>query len=187
MTTISRALVTIKHNATTIFDETRGLQLAGVTRDGVEVTTGKSTKDYLAVGAKSLQSIKDKISAEFDLRSRINRANTETIVSFNGKDMSIQDALTYRTHILPKLVELRDRLMRDLANARSKYSDLERDYDSKARKVDNDAEYKKLIERKEKPTIIDTQDEIDGLNAEIKFFELEFDAILTEKNPTISI
>ncbi|AZU98614.1 hypothetical protein vBAbaMPhT2_189 [Acinetobacter phage vB_AbaM_PhT2] len=185
MTTIARALVTLKRNRAVFADDLREMRFCGVFRNGLETSTGIKTAEFVEQSRKNVQSVKDKLTAEFDLRVKINKANFETMVDVGDKRMSINDALTYRTHILPQLKALHSRLVKELAAARSSFINIERDYDAKVAKFANDDEFKQLLEQREKPSIMDIQKEIDELKTTIDFFDLEFDAILTETNPTV--
>ncbi|EQA7786717.1 hypothetical protein ACX818_001306 [Acinetobacter baumannii] len=187
MTTISRALVTIKHSKAQFGSTLRDMKFSGVFRNGTEISTGIKAAEFTEQSRKNYQSITDKLNAEFDLRCKVNKANFENEVEVNGKKMTINDALTYRTHILPQLKLLHSTMSKELAAARSLFISTERDFDIKMSKVSADDELKTLMEKREKPTILDIQKQVDELKKEIDFFELEFDAILTERNPLIVI
>ena len=62
---------------------------------------------------------------------------------------------------------------------------LENEYNQKLLNAKDDEEFKSLLEKRDKPTILNTEDEILELKRKIDFFDLEFDAILTEVNPLI--
>lgn len=183
MTTISRALVTIKHFKDKFNASFRDVQFSGVFRGGKEIATGLDTKEFIDRSRRDLQSIQDKIEADFELRRKVNAANNTTMVEVAGKTMSISDALTYRMHVLPNLKQLYESLRNDIRNARSSYADLERNYQNKIDKADD--ELRAIIEKREKPEIMKMDDVLEELKAKIDFFDLEFDAILTEKNPQI--
>lgn len=187
MTTIARALVTLKRNKVSFDENLREMTFCGVFRNGVEISTGIKTAEFVDKSRKNIQSIKDKLDAEFDLRKKVNKANFETMVTVGKEQMSINDALTYRTHILPRLKALYTRLVKELASARATFASIERDYEVKLSKAAHDDELKQLMEKREKPTIMEIQEQIDELKSTIDFFDLEFDAILTETNPTIVI
>lgn len=185
MTTIARALVTIKRNKAVFAENLREMTFCGVFRNGVEISTGIKTAEFVETSRKNVQSVKDKLASEFELRKKVNKANFETMVAIGNETMSINDALTYRTHILPQLKVLHTRLVKELASARATYINIERDYEVKLSKAAHDDELKQLMEKREKPTIMEIQEQIDELKTKIDFFDLEFDAILTETNPTI--
>lgn len=187
MSTIARGLVTLKHNKPVLADALRNARFSGVFVNGTEVSTGTEVKKFNEDARKSFQSIRDKIEAEFDLRKRINKANVENTVMVGEIEMSINDALTYRTHIVPQLKQLLQKLKTELAGARSVYSDKERAFSDKLVRTGDDAELRALLETREKPSILDIQEQIDNLTKEIQFFDVEFDAVLTEKNPVIAI
>lgn len=187
MSTIARGLVTLKHNKQILADALRLARFSGVFRNGNEAHTGTETKKFTEDSRKAAQSIRDKIDAEFDLRKRINAANVTNTVQVGSKVMSINDALTYRTHILPQLKQLHAKMTRDLAAARSTYTDLDREFSTKLTRTNDDKEFVALLERREKPSLLDIQEQIDALAKEIEFFDVEFDAVLTEKNPSIVI
>ncbi len=187
MTTIARALVTIKRSKNLFIEALRDSVFSGVIRNGVEISTGLKTKEFSEKSHTALQSINDRLDTEFKLRCQINRANFETKIKIGDQEMSINDALTYRTHILPNLRALHQRLVKDLSASRSSFSTLEREFDAKFSKASSDDELKTLLEKRERPSIFDIQQQIDVLKEKIDFFDLEFDAILTENNPIITI
>lgn len=183
MTTISRALVTIKHFKEKFNSSLRDACFSGVFRGGKEIATGLDTKEFIERARRDLQSIQDKIQADFELRCKVNAANNATMIEVAGQTMSISDALTYRMHVLPNLKQLYESLRNDIRNARSSYADLERTYQNKIDKCDD--EMRALIEKREKPEIMKMDEVLEELKTKIDFFDLEFDAILTEKNPQI--
>ncbi|ADG60046.1 tail fiber protein [Acinetobacter phage Acj9] len=187
MTTITRALVTLKHGKDQFTEALREARFSGVFRNGTEISTGTDTAKFKEASRKTVQSLTDKLEAEFELRRKVNKANATTMVKIGDKEMTIADALTYRTHILPQLKALHQRLVKDLAANRALYTNTEREYDMKLSKSQNDEDLKVLLEKREKPSILDTEAEIAKLKTQIDFFGLEFDAILTEKNPLIVI
>lgn len=187
MTTISRGLVTIKHFRTTFAEALQSAVFSGVFRNGTELKTAKKVSDFTNESRKSIQSIKDKLESDFNLRCKINKANSENYIEIDGRKMTISDALTYRQHILPQLKVLHLRLIKDLQDARKHYTVLEREYAAALASAKDDTELKTLVERREKPSILDIQSEIDSIKSKIDFFDLEFDAILTETNPLIKI
>lgn len=188
MTTIARGLVTIKRFRAGFNETLRGMIFSGVFRNGTEISTAKKITEFCDESRKNIQSIRDKLDADFELRCKINKANYTNVIEIGGRTMTINDALTYRQHTLPQLKVLHARLVKDLQSARSMFTQLERDFDIKlANTKADDIELKNLLEKREKPSILDIQTQIDELKAQIDFFDLEFDALLTERNPLIVI
>lgn len=186
-TSIARALVTIKHFKEKFQNDLHSLNFSGVFRNGVDIATGVEKTEFAGTVRKDLQSIKDKIEADFQLRCQVNKANHENTIEVDGKTMTINDALTYRMHVLPQLRLLLDKLQRDLSSARATYRSAENEYQKRLAAAEGEEELVKVIERKDKPEIFQIQSEIDDLKKRIDFFDLEFDALLTEKNPVIFI
>lgn len=186
MTTIARALVTIKHFQTNFNKTILEGRYSGVVRNGVETTTGKKANEFESDSRKSIQSALDQIESDFKLRCAINTANHTNTIVVGNREMSISDALTYRTHTLPLLVKLRTRLAAALRSAQSEYQRLEDAHQANIKSAGND-EVKALLEKTDKPSILDIQKQIDELDEKINFFNLEFDALLTEKNPAIQL
>ncbi|AEJ90204.1 tail fiber protein [Acinetobacter phage ZZ1] len=186
MTTIARGLVTLKRNKVSFTSDLRDAAFSGVFRNGVEISTARPVKEFSEGSRRNIQSFKDRLAEEFKLRCAINRANAKHTIQIGNMEMSINDALTYRTHVLPQLKALYAKMQKDLAANRSLFVQVEREFDAKMLKTpSDDAEFKTLLEKREKPTILDIQEELDEIKKTIDFFELEFDAILTENNPLI--
>ena len=185
MTTVARGLVTLKHNKVKFTEDLIKSTFSGVFRNGVDVSTAIETKAYSETTRKNIQSFKDRINEEFNLRKKINKANFNTKIKVGDEEMSINDALTYKTHILPQLKHLYNHLLTDLTKKRNLFVDLENEYNQKLLNAKDDEEFKSLLEKRDKPTILNTEDEILELKRKIDFFDLEFDAILTEANPLI--
>lgn len=186
MTTISRGLVAIKHFKSGFQKFLQDSRFSGVIRNGVETTTGVKAADFKENVRKSVQSGLDQIEADFKLRCQINKANHDNKIVIDGREMTISDALTYRTHTLPLIIDLRSRLVSALRNAQIEYQKLDATYQESLKKSNSD-EMKELLEKTEQPTILEMQGQIDDLDKKISFFSLEFDALLTEKNPLIII
>lgn len=186
MTTVARGLVTIKHFKKSFSDFLTNSRFSGVIRNGVETTTGKKANDFASESRKAIQSAEDQIQSDFKLRCAINKANHENTVVVGTKEMSISDALTYRTHTLPLVVQLRQRLATSLKSAQDDFQRKDAEYQDKLKNATSEA-MKALLEDTDRPTIVDLKSKISELDLEINFFKLEFDAVLTEKNPMISV
>ena len=186
MSTISRALVSIKHfnqQFTKFLSETK---FSGVSRKGVEISTGKKVNEFTEESRKAIQSAKDKIKSDFELRCKVNTANNTTKVKVGKQEMTISEALIYRTHTLPYIKNLRDKMYSSYISSLEQFKVLDIEFSNKILQQTNE-DMKALLEKTERPTVIDIKKDIDELDEMINFFDLEFDAILTETNPQVIV
>lgn len=184
---VSRALVTIKHFNEN-FDKNLNVTFSGVIRGNQEVNSGTELKEFKAKCNGNYQSITDKLENEFKLRKAIHDANSKKTISIDGIEMTINDMLIYRQHILPKLSILRKQLKSELANNRRLYLSASDSYSKSLASIDKaDDEAVKFLDKREKPSLFSLEEKIEDLDKKIEFFETEFDAVLTEVNPTLII
>lgn len=184
---VSRALVTIKHFNEN-FDKNLNVTFSGVIRGNQEVNSGTELKEFKVKCNGNYQSISDKLENEFKLRKAIHDANSKKTISIDGVEMTINDMLIYRQHILPKLSILRKQLKSELANNRRLYLSASDSYSKSLASIDKaDDEAVKFLDKREKPSLFSLEEKIEELDKKIEFFETEFDAVLTEVNPTLII
>lgn len=184
---VSRALVTIKHFNEN-FDKSLNVTFSGVIRGNQEVNSGTELKEFKAKCNGNYQSITDKLENEFKLRKAINAANSSKIISIDGVDMTINEMLIYRQHILPKLISFRNQLKNDIMRDRRLYLNMSESYNKSLSSIDKaDDESVKFLDKREKPSLFSLEEKLEELDKKIEFFETEFDAVLTEVNPTLTI
>lgn len=154
---------------------------------------GNSIKDEDAKIAKVYKSVTDKVDEAFRLRKGINEINAKTKIDVGFGELSIQDALAYKLYVIPakeqilkRLVDDRNVAVREYREAKMAYDTELRNLESKASKDSSD-DINLLIEMKKKqePVVHTMEAEIDKLRAEIEYFESEFDAVMSELNPTL--
>lgn len=152
---------------------------------------GSKVKDAKDLIDKSYQSITDKINEVFRLRKGINAVNANTTITIDGiGEMSILDALSYKVYIIPMKRDLLNKLVQDRSSLVIEYRKTKATYDTELTALESRAgkeDMVALIEHKKKhePKIVVLENEIEALRKEIDFFETEFDAVMSELNPTL--
>jgi hypothetical protein len=194
---IHRALAELKLMDKKILSKIQGLNIAGGLRDGI--VNNHYKENEFADGVKAdYQSINDLIKRKVDIKNAVVKANAETIVSVNGKEMSIAQAIHFRDVIILKK-ELYTRLERSNASVKSavdehnnKIEETAIQLAEKALGKDNvkitDNEAVAITEpymKKYRVEFIDplsVEDEIKKLKEEVEGYEIEIDAALSEIN-----
>lgn len=160
----------------------------------VEVTNktldGKIIKNEKENVQKVFQSVNDKINESFRLRQGINAVNAVTQIDVGNGQMTIQDALAYKLYIIPAKKNLLNKLVNDRNVAVNEYKKAKASFDSDLSTLESRNEkddVSALIEHKKKqePKIHSYDEEIEKIRAEVEYFESEFDAVMSELNPTL--
>lgn len=151
---------------------------------------GKTVKTEQEATKKAYQSLNDKVNEAFRLRQGINLVNANTKIDVGNGEMTIQDALAYKLYVIPAKRSILEKLILDRNNATTEYKRAKATFDAELNaleaKSDKD-DVAVLIEHKKKqePKIHAYDDEIEKIRAEIEYFESEFDAVMSELNPTL--
>lgn len=151
---------------------------------------GKIVKNEKDNTQKAFQSVNDKINESFRLRQGINQINAVTQIDIGNGQMSIQDALAYKLYIIPAKRSLLSKLVADRNNSINEYKKAKASFDSDLNTLESRTDkddVAALIEHKKKqePKLHSYDDEIDKIRAEVEYFESEFDAVMSELNPTL--
>lgn len=183
---IARALVSCNRLTDSISDKISASTLSFVTKNGVNIKDGTSKKDLTEKVKRDVQSIDDTIDEMFRLRKGINKINAETMIKIGDQEMTIVDALAYRHYILPKLRSFRDNLVSQRQQSTRKYQE---EIANKERIISeaskNDTNQRNILEETIKVEMFSNEELLERLNKRIEFFDLEFDSIMTELNPSL--
>lgn len=161
------------------------VEIASKTIDGKTVKVAKDGID------KCYQSVNDKINESFRLRQGINSVNAVTKIDVGSGEMTIQDALAYKLYIIPAKKSLLNKLVADRNNVINEYKKVKNVFDAELNSLESRLEKKEdvgaLIEHKKKqePKVYTFDDEIEKIRKEVEYFESEFDAVMSELNPTL--
>lgn len=166
-----------------------GTAFTTVFKNGKDVYNGRPEKECQSELRANLQSMNDRLETQFVRWCNINRKNNETVITIDGRDLTIAEALIYRNKIIPLKKEAVARLKSQYATAHSKFTGLAVEADAQISKLGVGAteETIRVIRENFDPSIVDMKPHIDKIEAEIQFYERELDSLLTEKNPTTLI
>lgn len=186
---VSRALSKSKSLLEEAVSNSRNVKFAFVEVSN-KTLEGKTVKTEQEATKKAYQSLNDKVNEAFRLRQGINLVNANTKIDVGNGEMTIQDALAYKLYVIPAKRSILDKLILDRNNATTEYKRAKAAFDAELNaleaKSDKD-DVAVLIEHKKKqePKIHAYDDEIEKIRAEIEYFESEFDAVMSELNPTL--
>lgn len=160
------------------------VEVAGRTLDG---KTAKVETDNIK---KVYQSASDKINESFRLRKGINDINSKTNIDVGYGEMTIQDALAYKLYIIPAKRNILSRMISDRNHITAEYRKAKEKFDSELNALEARSEKEDVValiehKRKHDPKIYILDGEIEAIRAEIEYFESEFDAVMSELNPTL--
>lgn len=160
------------------------VEVAGRTLDG---KTAKVETDNIK---KVYQSASDKINESFRLRKGINDINSKTNIDVGYGEMTIQDALAYKLYIIPAKRNILSRMISDRNHITAEYRKAKEKFDSELNALEARSEKEDVValiehKRKHEPKIYILDGEIEAIRAEIEYFESEFDAVMSELNPTL--
>lgn len=201
--TIHRALSELKLIDSKIKKQTDSLVPCGIYQKDKLVSGHLKQEDLQKLVPASYQSILDLIKRKTDIKSAIVQANGVTKLNVAGKEMTIADAINYKSVLIFK---------KDLINSLKRksalcISDMNNNNDVvnqnvqklleftfgkenvKADSKDLDAVRKPYVEANEFHLFdpLNFQEKIDSLEKEVEEFEMEVDASLSEINSTTFI
>lgn len=158
-----------------------------------------SVEEFETQAKSSLQKVRDLIDRRYKLKCALIKANAETKVTISGKEMTIADAIDYKT-----VIEYKEQLLRHLRN---KFTNVTNMYNSEVEKMETklDETVKAATNKSDKPDkdliaaltesyrkandvkVIDPthlSEIITTLSKEVDDFKAEVDAVLAEANAT---
>lgn len=155
-----------------------------------KTTDGKSVKESKDTVVKTYQSVNDKINESFRMRQGINKINANTMIDVGFGEISILDALSYKLYIIPSKKLLLNKLIGDRNIVVAQYRTEKATFDKELNNLESRSEREDmtaLIEHNKKyePKVYALDFEIEAIRKEVDYFESEFDAIMSELNPTL--
>ncbi|MCU0391887.1 MAG: hypothetical protein MUE81_12275 [Thermoflexibacter sp.] len=195
---IHRALAELKLIDSKVAKLVKEIEPLGVKQKGKLINRIYDEETFSQNAQSKFQSINDLITQKVKIKSAIVEANAKTIVKIAGKEMSIADAITYKS-----VMSYKKTLTEDL---KTKYARVKADMESKnllveqnLQKVleatfgkDNVKINKEDLESVRKPFLesnewllidpLKIENTIEKLEKEISEFESEVDAVLSEAN-----
>lgn len=185
---VSRALSKSKSLLDDAINQTAAYTRFSFVEVGNKTTDGKNAKSELDDAKKALQSVNDKINESFRLRQGINQINATTKIDLGFGEMTILDVLAYKLYIIPKKRELFQKLVSDRNLAVAEYKKQKERHDKTLSDLESSKDdVSALLEhaKKQEPKLVCFDDEIEELRKHITFFESEFDAVMSEMNPSL--
>lgn len=151
---------------------------------------GKPVKAALDIIKKAYQSTNDKINESFRLRQGINAVNAVTKIDVGYGEMTIQDALAYKLYIIPAKKVLLNKLTNDRNAVINEYKRIKSAYDTELNSLESrmaKEDITALIDHKktQEPKVYSFDEQIEKIRTEVEYFESEFDAVMSELNPTL--
>lgn len=162
----------------------------GYVAAGKNTLNGKTVSDEEAKIKKAYKSVTDKIDESFRMRQGINKINSTTEIVIGNKRMTIADALAYKLYIIPARQALLNKLEQDRKVTVAEYRKAKAAYDAELNALESknaDGDMAALIAHKQsvEPKVYAFDAEIECIRNEVEFFVSEFDAIMSELNPTL--
>lgn len=193
VTTIARALVSLKHRNEKFTDHVDGQVTATVAKKGIIVRNGMPVKEYRDLLENYKTSIMDQLDQEFIVRKAIAESNAKTIIKFGTRVMTIADALLFKQHIIPKYKAIINEAQKWERSAQNTYNEEYRNYErqivsyTENLKDTDNTEILNSLEKQFKPEMISSAEWIKELEETVSSFEMELDAVLSESNAITQI
>jgi hypothetical protein len=185
--TVSRALTWLKHFVPK-WSSQINKRAADVIVNGRSMLHGQSAVEITDELKSTHQSIVDQVKMVYEKRKAINSENQKTLISVDGKEYTIADAMIYRQHAIPLLEQYVNAATNSINIARRQFADQNGKYQDAVQAQQNPTEASlQSIKALFEPTLITNTVEIEKLGEHIRSFKLEFDAILSEKNSITTI
>lgn len=195
---LHRALAELKLIDSKVAKLVKEIEPVGVKQKGKLINRIYDEETFTQNAQAKLQSINDLIAQKIKIKSAIVDANAKTMVKVAGKEMSIADAITYKSVISYKktlIEDLKTKYARTKADMESKNILVEQNLQKvleatfgkdnvKTTKDDMEAVRKPFLESNEWLLIdpLKIENTIEKLEKGISEFESEVDAILSEIN-----
>ena len=185
ITNVARTLTSLKNFDKTFRQSISESKFAFVSRGGKDTRSGKLLNEVKEEQTLLIKSSLDKIDDVFNKRCAIAQANLTQQVTIGKMTMSLAEAMIYKNHVLPLIIELRDRIKADNRLASIEYNKYDNDFVtlSKDKYAADVISLKPLFE----PVLHSIDAELEDLNTRIDFFENELDSLLNEINPSLMI
>ena len=183
---ISRVLTSLKGFTETFKSKVANTGFYDIYKAGRSYIDNKTVEESTVEIETAIQSTRDQIESVFRKRAAINAANNETVITVNGRHMTISDALIYKKHCIPLLETQLQILVSQASNTRNSFAKVNGDYekDAKAVSAEDLDKYATMF----KPEVLTISDRfIESLREEINSFKVELNGILSEQNALVQI